>query len=1144
MCTERYIRDDIAYGYLSSTSPATCVSSLDSLVSHLSSSSYLLVLDANVLRHNIDLLSSSSFRRLVNVVVPMTALEEIQSFDRGVTYKRVIEACLLDYSSTVDEEEEYAEKEKEKEKEKESSKSGVAAKPKSKAETAAAAAPPPVDTVGIFFPDLYSREVLELYDVLKAKHYSSSSSSAAANPAASAAASAASAAPALSSVNDRNDLTIRSVASYFAVELASYPGGLSTPSVVLLTNDKDCARRSVAEQASLPANARYSSMSVRDFVSRKDISTKLCAALRDTVGYAESEEDSTSSSSSSSSSSSAASRRLPSADLYPSHLVSDSVLSSVRNSSTTGIYQGVLRCSRTNFEEGSVTITRRSRPGATKGSSSSAEDERVSLKVQGMQRLNRGVDGDVVAVCINNFDEWEVVPTEEGAAKGESPPPPPAAAKGSKPSSGASVPDATQAPTESDLSNVADADSGGVGGALRRRPTARVVGIVRRNFRRDYCGGFVSASAGGKGGDEWKTQNPDDNRAKIAREHEQEHADGTSTLVFFAVDARIPPILVRTAQRDALIGKRILVSIDEWPATSAFPLGHFVKVLGKAGDKSVETEVLLHEFDIPTSEFTAKVMSCLPDPESFEIKMEEGRLDLRHLPVVSIDPPGCKDIDDALHCTVLPNGNWQVGVHIADVTHYVPAGCPLDAEAARRSTSTYLVARRLDMLPGLLTTDLCSLKSKVDRYAFSVLWEVTPDAAVVNVEFKKSVIHSVASLTYQQGQNFIDMPAEEARGNVVAEAVKRLVVLSRKFRKKRLESGALTLASPEVKFVLDDESLNPTDVQSYTLYEANELVEEFMLLANVTVGKKILRQFPTLCVLRRHPAPHRSMFDTLISKARSRGFELDIDDSKKLADSLDAAVDPADPYFNKLLRILSTRCMSPAQYFCSGDYRPQDWHHFGLATPVYTHFTSPIRRYADVCVHRLLAASIGHSPLPLHLSSKSILHDLCENMNRRHRAAQLAGRASVNLHTVIFFAGEPREEDGYILDVASEGEDGEDVSLTIMVPRYGIEGTAVVDKSGGKQLVRESEHSIVFQGEKLKVFDRVRVRINVVEVQGAKELKMHLLGRATGEPSSANADDEEMDVDKCQPDGGQPPSKRATPPAPDNRRATRAKRRS
>jgi exosome complex exonuclease DIS3/RRP44 len=565
--------------------------------------------------------------------------------------------------------------------------------------------------------------------------------------------------------------------------------------------------------------------------------------------------------------------------------------------------------------------------------------------------------------------------------------------------------------------------------------------------------------------------------------------------------------------------------------------------------------------------FNAQVLACLP-PEDYKITLEGApeRLDLRHLPVLSIDPPGCKDIDDALHCTVLPNGNYQVGVHIADVTHYVKANTPIDLEAAYRSTSTYLVNKRLDMLPKLLTTDLCSLKGNVDRYvntymnrimreyllllllfwclvldkdiiewsnlsltphvsfclffsflrfAFSVLWEVTPDADIVDVEFKKSIIHSIGALTYQQAQTLIDTPDGKADDEIKAGAVKRLNSLAKKFRAKRLDAGALTLASPEVKFVLDSESLNPTDVQAYPLYEANALVEEFMLLANVTVGKKILRNYPTLSILRRHPAPSRTMFDSLIKKAKLKGFDINIDDSKMLAESLDAAELPEDAYFNKLLRILSTRCMSPAQYFCSGDHKPSEWHHYGLAAPVYTHFTSPIRRYADVCVHRLLAASIGVAPLPPRLSSKTILHDLAANMNRRHRAAQLAGRASVQLHTVLFFAsaseeqkeaggkskGKTIEEDAYVLDV--EASETSNPSITVFVPRYGIEGRIKLgttsnndddahDANNDKQISLSStwecnpnDFSVYHKDEsgdaskdvRIQVFDKVRVSI-------------------------------------------------------------------
>lgn len=272
------------------------------------------------------------------------------------------------------------------------------------------------------------------------------------------------------------------------------------------------------------------------------------------------------------------------------------------------------------------------------------------------------------------------------------------------------------------------------------------------------------------------------------------------------------------------------------------------------------------------------------------------------------------------------------------------------------------------------------------------------------------------------------------------------------------------------------------------MFEANAVVEEFMLLANVTVAKKILRHYPTLSILRRHPSPNRAMFDGLISKAKSLGFDINIEDSKMLADSLDAAVDKNDPYINNLLRILSTRCMSPAQYFCSGEFRPQEWHHYGLAAPVYTHFTSPIRRYADVCVHRLLAAAIGVAPLPPHLSSKTYLHDLAANMNRRHRAAQLAGRASVQLHTLIFFAGVgEREEDAYVLDV--ETAEGKVPAFTVMVPRYGIEVNVKLPIDSDDSSIERypAEHKVTVKDSEftrsIRVFDKVKVKIRVVEIE-------------------------------------------------------------
>jgi len=235
-------------------------------------------------------------------------------------------------------------------------------------------------------------------------------------------------------------------------------------------------------------------------------------------------------------------------------------------------------------------------------------------------------------------------------------------------------------------------------------------------------------------------------------------------------------------------------------------------------------------------------------------------------------------------------------VHIADVTYFVHPDTPLDKEAAFRSTSTYLVDRRLDMLPTLLTTQLCSLRSGEDHLAFSVVWEMDDEANILDVRFFKSAIHSVASLTYDEAQvqnkriymiqylvlthyygpkAMLDEPAPNP-ADKVSTSVRLLHKLSRILRQRRIDEGALTLASPEVRFKLDGDGDNPTDVTMYALKEANALVEEFMLLANITVSKKILRHFPTLAVLRRHQPPSREQFAPLLSAASAVGVQLDI----------------------------------------------------------------------------------------------------------------------------------------------------------------------------------------------------------------------------------------------------------------------------
>lgn len=236
----------------------------------------------------------------------------------------------------------------------------------------------------------------------------------------------------------------------------------------------------------------------------------------------------------------------------------------------------------------------------------------------------------------------------------------------------------------------------------------------------------------------------------------------------------------------------------------------------------------------------------------------------------------------------------------------------------------------------------------------------------------------------------------------------------------------------QVRFQLD-ELHNPVDVATYQVKETNALVEEFMLFANCTVAKRILEAFPQLAVLRRHPAPSERAFDSLIGAAKLAGFPMRTESSKALAESLDAAHAPGEPYVNQLIRILTTRCMTQAEYFCSGEVAPEQYRHYGLAAPLYTHFTSPIRRYADVMVHRLLAAAIGLAPLPHSYEDRAFMHDTCSNMNRRHLMAQQAGRASVDLYTRIFFRERPVEVDAFVMAVRGKG-------VEVIVPQFGIEG--------------------------------------------------------------------------------------------------------
>jgi exosome complex exonuclease DIS3/RRP44 len=545
-----------------------------------------------------------------------------------------------------------------------------------------------------------------------------------------------------------------------------------------------------------------------------------------------------------------------------------------------------------------------------------------------------------------------------------------------------------------------------------------------------------------------------------------------------------------------LAAQRIVVAIDEWAADSAYPSGHYVRSLGPAGDRDTETEVLVHEHDIDTRPFSEAVHACVP-PLPWTVPpsalAEAGRADLRHLRVCSVDPPGCRDIDDALHARRLPSGRWEVGVHIADVTSFLQSGSAMDDEAAKRGTSTYLVQRRVDMLPKALTEDICSLRAGVERLTFSVLWELDDDAGVHAVRFTRAVIRSAAALSYQEAQARMDDAGatDELTGDLRA-----LNALAKRLRARRAAAGALTLASPEVKFVLDSETLDPLDVGMYEVREANQMVEEFMLLANCTVATKVLAAFPACSLLRRHPPPSARMMEPLLRAAGAAGCELDVSSSAALGASLDRARRAADPYFNKLLRIMATRCMTQALYCSSGQHAPAEYTHYGLAAPLYTHFTSPIRRYADVQVHRLLAAAIGLCALPAACAEAAVVGSLADGLNARHRNAQLAGRASVELHTLLFFRARPSVADARVTRCKANG-------LVVFVPKFGLEGPLLFAKGESWELASDGA-SVACGSRRFALFDRLSVRVEV-ETSPVSRRERLVLRLADGAAESANA---------------------------------------
>ncbi|CAO3569283.1 unnamed protein product [Mortierella alpina] len=584
------------------------------------------------------------------------------------------------------------------------------------------------------------------------------------------------------------------------------------------------------------------------------------------------------------------------------------------------------------------------------------------------------------------------------------------------------------------------------------KPTGRVIGVISRNWQ-----------------------------PYVATLQEGAEKDSGSFHLVLPLNPVIPKIRIRHHDAKALANQRIVVRIDSWPVNSQYPNGHYVRSIGPTHDLNTEISAILIEHGISVSQttqgFSEGSLKEMPinsverpwTPEPAELSR---RRDLRRHIVFSIDPPNCQDIDDAISIREIGNGQLEFGVHIADVSYFVKENSLTDLEARERGTTVYLSDRRFDMLPKVLSEQVCSLRHHVDRYAMSVMWTLDADANVVDTWFGRTVIRSACEMEYEQAQGLLDgkdvVPGLDAK---VCKQLKPAVVLlaktMRKVRARRMAKGGLELESSEVKFKFKEEAGGISDILPKQPLEVHQIIEEAMVMANGHVAKRIYDGFRESAMLRHHPPPIESHFKMLLRAAESRGFSVDTSSNLALATSLRscAARSQDDPEFVRLLKTMATMAMSEASYISSGSTSIDKYAHYGLALDFYTHFTSPIRRYADLVVHRQLMECISNVAASSLAASELLRNGLkvakvADHLNYKNRESKLAQKDSTELFQTLYVLQKTRNpaatgdndteaedlpfvETGIISEIRENG-------FFVFVPRFGIKGPVYLKEKSGE----------------------------------------------------------------------------------------------
>jgi len=531
------------------------------------------------------------------------------------------------------------------------------------------------------------------------------------------------------------------------------------------------------------------------------------------------------------------------------------------------------------------------------------------------------------------------------------------------------------------------------------------------------------------------------------------------------VDIFIPLDHLNGAQN----GDKALARITDWPERANNPFGEIIHVLGKPGENNVEMQSILIEYGFPLAfpDNVEKEANKIPEqiPES-EIK---HRRDFRDIITFTIDPEDAKDFDDALSIRKLDNGNWEVGVHIADVSYYVTPGSLIDGEAYDRGTSIYLVDRVIPMLPEKLSNGVCSLKPNEDKLCYSAVFEMDDNAKITKEWFGKTVIHSDRRFNYGEVQQIID-----AKDGEFVDEILVLHNLALKLREERFKVGAINFKSTEVKFKLDEEG-KPLGVFVKEVMDSNRLIEDFMLLANKKVAeligkKKNSNNEAKTFVYRIHDEPNPEKLETFVQFLTKLGYKMKIGNRKNLANSFNSLFTAIEGKGEEnMIETIAIRTMAKAFY------STENIGHYGLAFPYYTHFTSPIRRYPDLMVHRLLSLYLANKPSV----SKGEYEEKCKHSSDMEKKAADAERASIKYKQAEYLSDKIGQTFyGLISGVSKWG-------LFVEIEGNKCEGmVSLKTMADDYYYLDEDNYQVIGQryGHKYKLGDRVKIKIIRVDI--------------------------------------------------------------